>query len=472
MDVLVHCTLTGPRFSVYRKPSHTHSYLHYFSQHPPSQKKGVLNSLFLRAFRLSSPEYLEPELQIVTNAFKKLCYPEFFIRRVLSETKTKHLSSPPSPSPQPDTNIPGSRVITLVFPYHSDLAALNYVLKDTMYRFVFTSSNTIGRNVVTKRGVDAASSHQQSGVYAIRCQKQGCGRAYYGRSTQADSRFNDHINDYRNNNLNSALIKHVREFPGHSFAPEAAQVIWHTRNLYECKLMEAACINTFLNCNRSAAEVTVSKTYSAFLTYLARLNEGNTMQNSNDQPHMHHTPQSRHEPGHHDLGTSSESTGNLPTSVLPRSDAALNVGISSTPGGVLNVLTPNQASNASSSVDELATGSSPFNRQGAEGSIHSQRTPTRPSPLAITASGSTGTRVSRLIMEHRGSSSMQPATSRIRSSRVALSQPALLGINTSGDHTIQPPPSSQPVIANNPIYSPRNLRRHNRESAFSSGLHN
>ena len=208
------------------------------------------------------------------------------------------------------------------------------------------------------------------------------------------------------------------------------------------------------------------------ITYLARLNEGNTMQNSNNQPHMHHTPQSRHEPGHRDLGTSSESTGNLPTSVLPRSDAALNVGISSTPGGVLNVLTPNQASNASSSVDELATGSSPFNRQGAEGSIHSQRTPTRPSPLAITASGSTGTRVSRLIMEHRGSSSMQPATSRIRSSRVALSQPALLGINTSGDHTIQPPPSSQPVIANNPIYSPRNLRRHNRESAFSSGLHN
>ena len=67
---------------------------------------------------------------------------------------------------------------------------------------------------------------------------------------------------------------------------------------------------------------------------------------------------------------------------------------------------------------------------------------------------------------------MQPATNHIRSSRVALSQPPLLGNNTSGDQTIQLPPSSQPVIANNPTYSPRNLRRHNRESAFSGGLHN
>ena len=206
------------------------------------------------------------------------------------------------------------------------------------------------------------------------------------------------------------------------------------------------------------------------------------MRTSNDQPHMNHTPRSRHEPGRRDLGTSTEPrhssgpTGILPTTVLqnglPRSDAALHVGNSSTPGGILNFSTPNQATNASFSVDESATGSSPFNRQGADESSNSQRTPTRPSPLAITASGSTGTRVSRLIMEHRGSSSIQPATSHIRSSRVVSSQPALLGNTTIEDQIVQPPPSSQPVSANNPPYSPFNLRRHNRTSAFSGGLPN
>ena len=221
--------------------------------------------------------------------------------------------------------------------------------------------------------------------------------------------------------------------------------------------MEAACIKMFLNCNRSPAEVTVSKTYSAFLTYLARLNEGNTMISSNDQPHMNHAPQSRHELTRRDLGTST---------------VALHVGSSSTPRDDSNISTPNQASNTSSLEAELVTGSSPFDRQGADENIPSQRMPTRPSHLATTARGFDGTRVASLIRESRGSSSIQTATSHIRSSMMASSQPVSLGNNTMGDQIDQPIPSSQPVSVNNLTFSPRNLRRHNRTSAFLGGLSN
>ena len=38
LDVLVHRTSNGPRYAVYRKPTHTHSYINYYSAPPPSQK--------------------------------------------------------------------------------------------------------------------------------------------------------------------------------------------------------------------------------------------------------------------------------------------------------------------------------------------------------------------------------------------------------------------------------------------------
>ena len=175
LDILVHRTLTGPKYSIYRKPTHVPSYLHFYSQHPPSQKRGIIKGLYLRAFRLSSPEFLDLELQTLETTFINLGYPQFFIRSVRSEARTKHLATAP---PTSNTTPSDSRMKTVVFPYHPDLAMLNSTLKDTNIRFTFTSRNTIGRTVVSKKSTDASDSPQQSGVYAIECEVPDCKLTY------------------------------------------------------------------------------------------------------------------------------------------------------------------------------------------------------------------------------------------------------------------------------------------------------
>ena len=121
LDVLVHRTSNGPRYAVYRKPTHTHSYINYFSVHPPRQKRSVLFGHALRAFRVSSPEFLKQELDIIHSAFTKLGYPAFVIRGVISEAKSKYLAS--EPTSRRLTPDPAFR--TLSFLFHEELEPLN-----------------------------------------------------------------------------------------------------------------------------------------------------------------------------------------------------------------------------------------------------------------------------------------------------------------------------------------------------------
>ncbi|XP_076036095.1 uncharacterized protein LOC143022045 [Oratosquilla oratoria] len=62
-DILVIRNCDQLSFSVYRKPTHTGSYLHFFSHHPEKVKYSVASGLYLRALRLCSPQHLEEELE-------------------------------------------------------------------------------------------------------------------------------------------------------------------------------------------------------------------------------------------------------------------------------------------------------------------------------------------------------------------------------------------------------------------------
>ena len=155
--------------------------------------------------------------------------------------------------PSRSTNTPAPQILRTckkVSFFPPDLSPLNPVIRESGYRFIFTSSNTVGRNVVSKRGRDAASSHQPSGVYIIECKFPGCHQHYYGRSLQFSMRTTQHVNDYNARDPTKPLWKHCMEYPGHTFSPAEARILWYTRNLYMSKFIEAACINSFHSCNR------------------------------------------------------------------------------------------------------------------------------------------------------------------------------------------------------------------------------
>ena len=75
LDLLIKRSPSGFVFSVYRKPTSTDLYTHYYSSHPLSTKRGVLIGLFLRGFRLCSSEALPDEIQHLQTTFRQLRYP-------------------------------------------------------------------------------------------------------------------------------------------------------------------------------------------------------------------------------------------------------------------------------------------------------------------------------------------------------------------------------------------------------------
>lgn len=67
-------------FSVFRKPTHTGSYLNFASNNPKSHKRAVVKSLMDRAKNLCSQDQLPKELQTVKSTLRKNGYPNHFIR--------------------------------------------------------------------------------------------------------------------------------------------------------------------------------------------------------------------------------------------------------------------------------------------------------------------------------------------------------------------------------------------------------
>src|SRR5678816_4931819 len=77
-------------FSIYRKPTATSSYIHWFSTHSNTIKIATLTSLYLRAFRLCSPQHLTNETNFIRNTFQKLQYPTHIINKSYHKAKNKY----------------------------------------------------------------------------------------------------------------------------------------------------------------------------------------------------------------------------------------------------------------------------------------------------------------------------------------------------------------------------------------------
>ena len=81
MDSVTHRLSSGFSFEVYRKPTHSGQFVHYFSRHNDQVKLSVLSSMFLRNYRLSDPAFTDKETAYIYDKFTKLAYP----RRLIDE---------------------------------------------------------------------------------------------------------------------------------------------------------------------------------------------------------------------------------------------------------------------------------------------------------------------------------------------------------------------------------------------------
>jgi hypothetical protein len=72
-------------YKIFRKKTHTNKYLHVNSHHHPSQNMGVLNTMTIRAARISNKDHLKEEIDHLTRVFTNIGYRNRDIKKAIDK---------------------------------------------------------------------------------------------------------------------------------------------------------------------------------------------------------------------------------------------------------------------------------------------------------------------------------------------------------------------------------------------------
>ena len=247
LDCLVTHRSSEFTFEVFRKPSNCGTYLHFFSSHPKHVKKSVLFSMLLRAYRICSVMFRGKEIDKIFYDFKKLGYPEYFIRNVHSEVRAKFFAvntSVDDPPPERETR----NHISLPFNEFTK-SVVQPILKHHNVQVHYKSSNTIRGNLIKTKPKKRESNNGSAGVYVIPCSTQGCGRKYVGQTGRnVSQRIKEHKYALRIGNENNAPTRHVIQ-NNHTIDFSAAETVFKSKDLETRLTVESLLLSEIPNIN-------------------------------------------------------------------------------------------------------------------------------------------------------------------------------------------------------------------------------
>ena len=137
LDTLVIKDLINSRFifQVYRKPTHSNAYIHSFSHHSLQVKMGTIVNIFLRAYNICSPQFLNDEINYIFDVFKSLAYSINYIHKAHMNARKVFYKT----SNRNKTDF--SKV--LVLPFSSELSIVNKLLSKNNIQIVNRTTKTI-----------------------------------------------------------------------------------------------------------------------------------------------------------------------------------------------------------------------------------------------------------------------------------------------------------------------------------------
>jgi hypothetical protein len=230
LDVMIHRSNIGLKFQVYRKPLSEEKYVHWYSYHDSNIKRGVVFSQFLRAFRINDPEFLDKELLHIENIFKKLAYPDNFIKSILRSVKKK-IYYPKDNNVKKDKNYlilpcPPSDILRNSFPDNTNIVVRQ---SHRLASYFLTPNNKI---------------KHEAGIYVVPC--NDCNKIYVGESDNFTRRINQHKYSLNVGDENSALHNH-RINNNHNINIGASYLNTKLSDPNRRKFIESCMINT-LDC--------------------------------------------------------------------------------------------------------------------------------------------------------------------------------------------------------------------------------
>ena len=194
--------------SIYRKPTHTGSYLNYESNHPISAKRSVISSLLKRTENITlGGQEVQREKSRVKKELQANNYPAAMIKRV--KTKLNRTSTTKGDKQSKGKTTKGGKLTIASIPYVSGLSEA--ISRNLAPLDIKTVSRAKQRKWNVMKGVkDALPADSQPGVvYALGC--RDCSQVYIGETTRtAKQRIKEHKDHTKKGKDDmSAVAKHV-----------------------------------------------------------------------------------------------------------------------------------------------------------------------------------------------------------------------------------------------------------------------
>ena len=249
---MIHRNSSGLHFSVYRKPTCSNAYIHFYSFHDIRIKKAVVSGLILRAYRVCDAGTLQEDIITIQKIFSELRYPEWFIHEAhMSARRTFFATS------RQKKEVPKR---CLVLPYNEGLASFKRACHGEEVGVAFTYPNTIAKTLIKNK----PKSDKNIGVYTIPCKV--CPKtAYVGETGRnLEKRKYEHRRDIRVGNEMSALFCHVRDHQ-HQIDFDRARIMFRSEDYVKRRIVESALISTTENMNLSQGHFAFNKVIAGII---------------------------------------------------------------------------------------------------------------------------------------------------------------------------------------------------------------
>ena len=249
---------------VYRKATHTNTYVHFFSHHSKSIKMGILVGLFLRALRYCDPEFFDNEVQFLRNSFSKLGYPYHFITQSLSKAKRIFYNNKEKRPWNPHK----ATILKIPFvPEFQEKVANN--LDDKDYKFVPHFENTIRKKVCSNK-LETSTQDNIPGVYIIPC--KDCNQTYVGESGRnLDIRIKEHKKAVTSWDTKSAIANHCWN-NNHRMDFDNSKIVYKCNDIKKRRLIEGVIIDNISTLQGNKSFHKVDKITSQSILREANLN--------------------------------------------------------------------------------------------------------------------------------------------------------------------------------------------------------
>ena len=241
LDVLIHREDFQCKYSVYRKPTNNLAYVHFYSGHHINIKISIFSSMFLRALRIVSPEFMDEEFARIRKIGTDLCYPPHILDICLDKAKKKFYSITTEPKTVNKN--------TLVLPFFSGFQAIKSLLKTFNVSVIFSYRSSV-RDLLIKNSPKCNSNI----IYRIPC--MDCSSFYIGQTSKdLNVRINQHKYSVRTGQTSNALFVHLSE-KSHRINWTNSSVIarcneFRSRNILESAIIQ---ITSQDNCNISLGQ--------------------------------------------------------------------------------------------------------------------------------------------------------------------------------------------------------------------------